>query len=376
MGCLPFSDQEYDRRLSACLSAMVEQDLDALLLMRPESLAWLTGCGSLDGLAADGQFRALLLFSDGRCLLYGREGDLVRAAGSRIQDQAILEERFGADIYEAFAAVIRDQGLRGASLGLELDCPGLSFSRGLRLTGHLEEMCDILDISPLLPFLQLQRSDEEIAFLRRIARDFAPCLDNIRAALRLDSRPEDIRHRISTCLLESGTAGSLPVILSGDGQTRSVELFPGRAGYHVPLALSCVTDRADDKLARLFPLLRELAEQSLEIAASRLVAGQTPAAVQAALQEALSPVAGMTGGAFRALPGAGYNPGLRFSPTASVWPMLVPDQELALESGMVFYLRCQIADRSGNCLVHYGDCRLVEANGPAARLLPSFVLSS
>ena len=87
---LHFSKQEFEKRKLATLKSMKEQNLDALLMFRQESMFWLTGYDTFGYVF----FQTLILDQKGNIILLTRAPDLRQAQNtSNIEDIRIWVDK-------------------------------------------------------------------------------------------------------------------------------------------------------------------------------------------------------------------------------------------------------------------------------------------
>ena len=87
---LHFSKQEFEKRKLATLKSMKEQNLDALLMFRQESMFWLTGYDTFGYVF----FQTLILDQKGNIILLTRAPDLRQAQNTSNIEDIIIWVRF------------------------------------------------------------------------------------------------------------------------------------------------------------------------------------------------------------------------------------------------------------------------------------------
>ena len=89
---LHFSKEEFSNRKAKVLKSMEEQDVDALLMFRQESMYWLTGYDTFGYVF----FQTLVLDKNGNIILLTRAPDLRQAQNtSNIEDIRIWIDKDG-----------------------------------------------------------------------------------------------------------------------------------------------------------------------------------------------------------------------------------------------------------------------------------------
>ena len=91
---LHFSEEEFQTRKSKVLNSMKEQNIDALLMFRQESMYWLTGYDTFGYVF----FQTLILDKNGNTILLTRAPDLRQAQNtSNIEDIRIWVDKDGSN---------------------------------------------------------------------------------------------------------------------------------------------------------------------------------------------------------------------------------------------------------------------------------------
>ena len=94
---LHFSKEEFKKRKSKVLNSMKEQNIDALLMFRQESMYWLTGYDTFGYVF----FQTLVLDQNGNIILLTRAPDLRQAQNtSNIEDIRISENEISSNKIE------------------------------------------------------------------------------------------------------------------------------------------------------------------------------------------------------------------------------------------------------------------------------------
>ena len=154
---LHFSKEEFASRKSKVLKSMEEQNIDALLMFRQESMYWLTGYDTFGYVF----FQTLILDQKGNVLLLTRAPDLRQAQNtSNIKDIRIWVDKDGSNPTNDLKIILDELNLKGKKLGIEYEAYGLTGRNALRLNKSLENYCSIKDQSELITKLRLVKSKE------------------------------------------------------------------------------------------------------------------------------------------------------------------------------------------------------------------------
>merc|ERR1739841_485651 len=113
---LHFSAEEFSKRKKDVLKSMKEQNLDALLMFRQESMYWLTGYDTFGYVF----FQTLILDQKGNVVLLTRAPDLRQAQNtSNIKDIRILVDKDGSNPTDDLKLILNELELKGKKLGVE-----------------------------------------------------------------------------------------------------------------------------------------------------------------------------------------------------------------------------------------------------------------
>ena len=147
---LHFSKQEFAIRKSKVINSMKEQNIDALLMFRQESMYWLTGYDTFGYVF----FQTLILDNNGNIILLTRAPDLRQAQNtSNIEDIRIWIDKDGSNPTDDLKIILDELNLKGKKLGVEYEAYGLTGHNALKLNKSLENYCSVEDKSDLTFFL-------------------------------------------------------------------------------------------------------------------------------------------------------------------------------------------------------------------------------
>ena len=163
---LHFSKEEFKSRKSNILNSMKEQNIDALLMFRQESMYWLTGYDTFGYVF----FQTLVLDQKGNLILLTRAPDLRQAQNtSNINDIRIWVDKDGSNPTDDLKIILDELNLKGKKIGIEYEAYGLTGRNAIKLNQSLEDYCSIEDKSELITKLRVVKSDEEITYVRKAA---------------------------------------------------------------------------------------------------------------------------------------------------------------------------------------------------------------
>ena len=112
---LHFSREEFSKRKQDVLKSMKEQNLDALLMFRQESMYWLTGYDTFGYVF----FQNLVLDQKGNIVLLTRAPDLRQAQNtSNIQDIRIWVDKDGINPTDDLKIILDEFDLKNKNIGI------------------------------------------------------------------------------------------------------------------------------------------------------------------------------------------------------------------------------------------------------------------
>jgi Xaa-Pro dipeptidase len=276
-----FGAEEYEARLRDVRAAMRERGLDALLVVGPENIYYLTG------LNHQGYFSLTVLVvpMEGPLLLVAREMERATIA---LQAPACAHVPF-SDEQEPATALVRTVGdatRPGAMVGVELDA--MFFPPGVwdRLRSSLPDRAWI-DASGVVVDVRAVKSAAELACMQRAARVSDRAVQAGIAAASSDTTEREVAAAVYAQLVRAGSEhpGFAPLIRGTDilthehvtwrdrqlraGTSLLMELSASVYRYHAPLTRMLPIDEPDTGTARA----AEIAVAALEAVRAAMVPG-------------------------------------------------------------------------------------------------------
>ena len=173
---LHFSKEEFSRRKDKVLKSIKDQNIDALLMVRQESMYWLTGYDTFGYVF----FQCLILDQKGNLILLTRVPDLRQAQNtSNIKDIRVFVDIDGSNPTDDLKLILNELNLKEKKIGVEYEAYGLTGRNTLRLNKSLENYCSIEDKSELITKLRVVKSKEEIVYVKKAAELADKALDEV-----------------------------------------------------------------------------------------------------------------------------------------------------------------------------------------------------
>ena len=367
---LHFSKEEFSKRKQDVLKSMKEQNLDALLMFRQESMYWLTGYDTFGYVF----FQTLILNKNGNVTLLTRAPDLRQAQNtSNIEDIRIWVDKDGSNPTDDLKQILNELDLKDTNIGIEYEAYGMTGRNALRLNKSLENYCKAEDQSELITKLRVIKSDEELIYVKKAAELADSALDEAWKYTKAGASEAKILAEMQRVVLEGG--GDYPaneyIIGSGDNAllcryqsekrnlSNTDQLSLEWAGtfkhYHSAMFRTIPIGKADSKHFKM----HEACVEALTNCANTLVPGKTAGEVFDAHAKTFDDL----GFSKARMNACGYSLGSTFSPNWMDWPMLYTGNPYVISPGNVFFMHMILMDSTSNLAMNLGETYLVTENG-------------
>ena len=342
---LHFSKEEFSKRKQDVLKSMREQNLDALLMFRQESMYWLTGYDTFGYVF----FQTLVLDQKGNVILLTRAPDLRQAQNtSNIEDIRIWIDKDGINPTEDLKQILNELDLKDKNIGVEYEAYGLTGRNTMKLNRSLENFCKVEDQSELITKLRVIKSDEELVYVKKAAELADRALDEAWKYTKAGASEAKILAEMQRAVLEGG--GDYPaneyIIGSGDNallcryqaekrnlsdtDQLSIEWAGTFKHYHSAMFRTMPIGKADPKHVKM----HEACVQALTNCVKTLVPGKTAGDVFDTHAKTFDDL-GFNKARMNA---CGYSLGSTFSPNWMDWPMLYTGNPYVITPGNVFFM--------------------------------------
>ena len=367
---LHFSKEEFSKRKQSVLKSMKEQNLDALLMFRQESMYWLTGYDTFGYVF----FQTLILDQTGNVILLTRAPDLRQAQNtSNIENIRIWVDKDGINPTDDLKKILNELNLKNKNIGIEYEAYGMTGRNALRLNKSLDNYCRVEDQSELITKLRVIKSDEELVYVRKAAELADRALDEAWKYTKAGASEAKILAEMQKAVLEGG--GDYPaneyIIGSGDNallcryQSEKRNLSPTDqlslewAGtfkhYHSAMFRTIPIGKADSKHIKM----HEACVEALNNCVKTLKPGNTAGEVFDAHAKTFDDL-GFNKARMNA---CGYSLGSTFAPNWMDWPMLYTGNPYIITPGNVFFLHMILMDSTANLAMNLGETYLITENG-------------
>jgi len=366
---LHFSQEEFKSRKSKVLISMKEQNIDALLMFRQESMYWLTGYDTFGYVF----FQTLILDQKGNVILLTRAPDLRQAQNtSNIGNIRIWVDKDKSNPTDDLKIILNELNLKGKKLGIEYEAYGLTGRNALKLNRSLENYCTIADKSELITKLRVVKSKEEIVYVRKAAELADKALDVIWKYTKAGVSESKILAEMNKVIFEGGGDYPANEFIIGSGKNAllcryqaekqilknpdqlTIEWAGTYRHYHSAMFRTIPISKPNPKHIKM----HEACVEALKNCERKLIAGNKIGEVFDVHAQTFDEL----GFKKSRMNACGYSLGATFSPNWMDWPMLYTGNPYYIEPGNVFFMHMILMDSNSGLAMNLGETYLVTEN--------------
>jgi len=367
---LHFTKEEFKQRKLKVLKSMKEQNLDALLMFRQESMYWLTGYDTFGYVF----FQTLILDNKGNVILLTRAPDLRQAQNtSNISDIRIWVDKDKSNPTDDLKQILNELNLKGKKIGIEYEAYGMTGRTALKLNKSLDNYCEVEDQSELITKHRVIKSKEEIIYVKKAASLADKALDGAWNYTKAGASEAKILAEMQRIVLEGG--GDYPAndyiigsghnallcryqsekrILSKTDQL-SIEWAGTYKHYHSAMFRTIPIGKVDPKHIKM----HEACVEALANCEKKLIPENTVGEVFDVHAKTFDDL-GYNKARMNA---CGYSLGALFAPNWMDWPMLYTGNPYIIQPGNVFFMHMILMDSVNELAMNLGETYLVTENG-------------
>ena len=367
---LHFSKEEFSKRKTNILKSMEEQELDALLMFRQESMYWLTGYDTFGYVF----FQTLILDKNGNTILLTRAPDLRQAQNtSNIEDIRIWIDKDGSNPTDDLKIILDELSLKGKKIGIEYEAYGMTGRNAIRLNESLKDYCEVKDQSELITKLRVIKSHEEIVYVKKAAELADKALNEAWKHTKAGASEAKILAEMQKAVLEGGGDYPANEYIIGSGHNAllcryqsekrnlsnqdqlSIEWAGTYKHYHSAMFRTIPIGKADAKHIKM----HEACVQALKNCEEKLKPGNKVGEVFDIHAKTFDDL-GYNKARMNA---CGYSLGSTFSPNWMDWPMLYTGNPYTIQPGNVFFMHMILMDSDSQLAMNLGETYLVTDKG-------------
>jgi Xaa-Pro dipeptidase len=365
-----FSKQEFSNRKSNIIKSMKEQNIDALLMFRQESMYWLTGYDTFGYVF----FQTLILDLKGNLILLTRAPDLRQAKNtSIIKDIRIWVDKNMSNPTDDLKIILDELNLKGKKVGIEYEAYGLTGRNALKLNKSLENYCSIEDQSELITKHRVIKSEEEIFFIKKAADLADKALDEAWKYTRSGVSEAKILAEMQKVIFEGGGDYPANEFIIGSGHNAllcryqaekrslskndqlSIEWAGTFKHYHSAMFRTILIGKVNPTHVKM----HEACVEALSNCEKNLIAGKTAGDIFDVHAKTFDNL----GYKKSRMNACGYSLGSTFSPNWMDWPMLYTGNPYVIEPGNVFFMHMILMDSDNGLAMNLGETYLVTDKG-------------
>ena len=367
---LHFSKEEFSNRKTKVLKSMKEQNLNALLIFRQESMYWLTGYDTFGYVF----FQCLVLKDNGEVVLLTRAPDLRQAQNtSNIENIKIWVDKDSSNPTDDLKKILEELNLKGKNLGVEYEAYGLTGRNTLKLNKSLDNYCSIKDKSELITKLRVVKSKEEIVHVKKAAELADRALDEVWKHAKVGATESKILAEMNRIIFEGGGDYPANEFIIGSGKNAllcryqadkqilsnpdqlTVEWAGTYRHYHSAMFRTIPIGKANSKHFKM----HDACIEALKNCENKLKPGNKIGEVFDIHAKTFDDL-GFNKSRMNA---CGYSLGATFSPNWMDWPMLYTGNPYVIEPGNVFFMHMILMDSDNGLAMNLGETYLVTENG-------------
>ena len=367
---LHFTKEEFLNRKNKVLKSMKEQNINALLIFRQESMYWLTGYDTFGYVF----FQCLVLKDNGEIVLLTRAPDLRQAQNtSNIENIKFWVDKDSSNPTDDLKKILDELNLKGKNLGIEYEAYGLTGRNTLKLNKSLDNYCSIQDKSELITKLRVVKSNEEIVHVKKAAELADRALEEVWKHAKAGVSESKILAEMNRVIFEGGGDYPANEFIIGSGKNAllcryqadkqilsnkdqlTVEWAGTYRHYHSAMFRTIPIGKADPKHSKM----HEACMESLKNCESKLKPGNKIGEVFDVHAKTFDDL-GFNKSRMNA---CGYSLGATFSPNWMDWPMLYTGNPYVIEPGNIFFMHMILMDSDNELAMNLGETYLVTKNG-------------
>ena len=367
---LHFSEKEFYLRKSKVLFEMKNQNIDALLIFRQESMYWLTGYDTFGYVF----FQTLILDQKGNTVLLTRAPDLRQAQNtSNINDIRIWVDKDQSNPTDDLKVILDDLNLKGKKLGIEYEAYGLTGRNALRLNKSLKDFCLIEDKSELITKLRVIKSEEEIVYVKKAAELADKALNEVWKHAKAGVSESKILAEMNKVIFEGGGDYPANEFIIGSGKNAllcryqaekqilsntdqlTIEWAGTYKHYHSAMFRTIPIGKVDSNHYKM----HEACVEALKKCEKQLIPGNKAGEVFDIHAKTFDDL-GFNKARMNA---CGYSLGATFSPNWMDWPMIYKNNPYVIQPGNVFFMHMILMDSDNDLAMNLGETYLVTETG-------------
>ena len=367
---LHFSKEEFSNRKNKVIQNLKDDNLDALVMFRQESMYWLTGYDTFGYVF----FQSLIIDKNGTVILLTRAPDLRQAQNtSNIEDIRIWIDKEGSNPANDLKVVLNELNLSGKNIGIEYEAYGLTGRNALKLNNVLKDFCNIQDKSELITKLRVIKSEEEIVYVKQAALLADKALDEVWRHASNGISESKILAEMNRVIFEGGGDYPANEFIIGSGKNAllcryqsekqilnkidqlTIEWAGTYRHYHSAMFRTIPIGKADPRHNKM----HEACVEALSKCEEKLIPGNKIGEVFDVHAKTFDDL----GFHDCRMNACGYSLGATFSPNWMDWPMIYTGNPYTIKPGNVFFMHMILMDSKNELAMNLGETYIVTEYG-------------
>jgi Xaa-Pro dipeptidase len=367
---LHFSRKEFKERKSKIIKELKNQNLDALLMFRQESMYWLTGYDTFGFVF----FQCLILNNKGDLVLFTRAPDLRQAQNtSIIEDIRIWVDKDQSKPTDELKNILSELGLEKSNLGIEYESYGLTGRNTIRLNDSLKNFATLHDKSELISHFRVIKSPSEISYVKKAAKLADDAMEAAWKYAHAGVNESKILAEMQGAIFNGGGDYPANEFIIGSGKNAllcryqsekrnlnkidqlSIEWAGTYKHYHSAMFRTIPIGKVNDKQKKMY----EACAEALKNCENKLM----PGAKAGEVFDIHAKTFDKLGYQKSRMNACGYSLGALFAPNWMDWPMLYTGNPYVIQPGNVFFMHMILMDSDNELAMNLGETYLVTENG-------------
>ena len=367
---LHFKKEEFAERKSKVIKELKNQNLDALLMFRQESMYWLTGYDTFGFVF----FQCLILTVKGDLILLTRVPDLRQAQNtSIINDIRIWVDKDKSNPSDALKNILSELGLEKSNLGIEYEAYGLTGRNAIRLNNSLKNFATLSDKSELISQFRAVKSPAEIIYVKKAAELADNAMEAAWEHAHAGTNESKILAEMQGAIFNGGGDYPANEFIIGSGKNAllcryqsekrnldkvdqlSIEWAGTYKHYHSAMFRTIPIGKVNEKQKIMY----EACAEALNACQNKLKPGNKVGEVFDIHANTLDKF-GFKDSRMNA---CGYSLGALFSPNWMDWPMLYTKNPYIIQPGNIFFMHMILMDSENQLAMNLGETYLVTHSG-------------
>jgi Xaa-Pro dipeptidase len=365
-----FTKEEFATRKSKVTKELKNQNLDALLMFKQESMYWLTGYDTFGFVF----FQCLVLTVKGDLILLTRAPDLRQAQNtSVINDIRIWVDKDKSNPSDELKNILAELGLEKSNLGVEYEAYGLTGRNAIKLNNSLNNFATLHDKSELISLFRAVKSSSEITYVKKAAALADKALEIAWEHAHAGVNESKILAEMQGAIFNGGGDYPANEFIIGSGKNAllcryqsekrnldeidqlSIEWAGTYKHYHSAMFRTIPIGKINNKQKKMY----EACTEALKVCENKLKPGSTAGEVFDVHAKTFDKL-GYKNSRMNA---CGYSLGALFAPNWMDWPMLYTGNPVIIKPGMVFFMHMILMDSANELAMNLGETYLVTETG-------------